>query len=219
MSHRIWLTGQDSDGRTWEVRDVSIDRWPGSERVIVWWGFADQPRANNLSDGQRPGLERAIFDGAMASPRIQAELTRRRRQQDRADQRNRAASAAVAARDARSRQAARREFDARLAVCQAHGTPVYVRFGVCPAGGQSYNHKDNRYEAGVSVYGGWRLPDATVVLDMRTVDWISHVFSEFAGRAMFLAAGRRVGTGSDGEPLLADVTLTPAGVDDYEIVG
>lgn len=94
-----------------------------------------------------------------------------------------------------------------------------MRFGECPKGGRSCNHRDDRYEAGVSVYAAWRMPDGAVVLDLRGVDWISHVMSNFAERTMHIAGGVRIGTGSDGEPLLTNVTLTPAGTDDYEVVG
>jgi hypothetical protein len=97
---------------------------------------------------------------------------------------------------------------ADLARAQA-GRPVYIRFGAAPECGYSWNDRDNYHEEGISVYAAWLLDDDTIILDMRDADLCSYVFGEFQDRPAYLATGTVVGTGADGEPLLADIDTDP----------
>lgn len=64
---------------------------------------------------------------------------------------------------------------------------VFWRSGPPPESGRSYNHKDNFFENGVSVYP---RPSATSFAGLAERDW-------------YRIQGKRIGTGSDGEPLVA----------------
>lgn len=120
----------------------------------------------------------------------------------------------------RERLAAERRaaWDARRTECDRDGRRVYVRFGYARPGARSTNHRDSLTEVGLSVYAGWRMPGGGVVLDLRGVDTFSCLFGGFAGRVAYEATGREVGTGSDGEPLLAGVRLRKIGKIEVEYV-
>lgn len=104
--------------------------------------------------------------------------------------------------------------DARRAAlrarAEAEGQSLYLRSGMPPASGRSYNHRDNRAEAGVSVYRAWYLVSTReLVVDVADMDMVSSMFILFDGdRPLYEVAGTELaGTrGSDGEPLLAEVT-------------
>ncbi len=88
----------------------------------------------------------------------------------------------------------------------ATGAPCYIRFGKLPRGGRSRNHITGELEAGVSVYRAAKTGTDEYIIDMRGVD---------AGSGMFIIAGEPslitgdvVGTGSDGEPLLANCRVS-----------
>ncbi len=88
------------------------------------------------------------------------------------------------------------------ALAETRGKACYVRFGKLPKGGVSVNHRDNIAEPGVSVYKAYKLTDRYVV-DLAGVDSGSALF--IIGTAqMYEVTGTMVGTGSDGEPCLAD---------------
>ena len=87
---------------------------------------------------------------------------------------------------------------------------VYIRFGDIPEDERSFNHTDDCYEDGVSVYSaevesvppesdaaGMFVPVGSKTLQILML----------AQRDTYLVAGDRVGTGVDGEPLLRDVEI------------
>jgi len=87
---------------------------------------------------------------------------------------------------------------------------VYVRFGDIPEDERSYNHTDECYEDGVSVYAAEveSVPSASdaagmfVPVGSKTLQILM-----LAHRDTYLVTGDRVGTGVDGEPLLRDVEI------------
>lgn len=81
--------------------------------------------------------------------------------------------------------------------------PIYVRYGKPPKGGKSCNHADGRDEAGVSVFRGQMLPDGR----WRTLIGDNPGSVMALGRDAYQVAGREIGTGSDGEPVLADCKI------------
>lgn len=85
----------------------------------------------------------------------------------------------------------------------ASAVPCYVRYGRLPATGHSTNHADGTAEAGVSVFAGQILPDgrARALPNSSAEAW--SMLSLRANRALYVVAGDYVGTGSDGEPVLA----------------
>lgn len=79
----------------------------------------------------------------------------------------------------------------------------YLRYGDLPEGGRSRNHRDGFLEAGVSCFhaefakdGSWRLLTGCVTK-------IDALMLAAAGAKAYRLWGTEVGTGSDGEPLLA----------------
>jgi len=83
-------------------------------------------------------------------------------------------------------------------------TPCYVRYGRLPAGGRSRNHADGTFEAGVSVYHGEMLATGEArPLPRGTAEWVGQVNFAGLGAALYIVAGREIGHGADGEPLLA----------------
>jgi len=75
----------------------------------------------------------------------------------------------------------------------------YIRFGDCPKSGRSYNHRDNIWEAGVSVFEAeFAGKDYRVLVD--SVLQVSYLM--VADRPAYRIYGKVVGTGADGEPVL-----------------
>lgn len=87
---------------------------------------------------------------------------------------------------------------------------VYIRFGDIPEGERSYNHTDECYEDGVSVYAaeiesvpaesgaaGMFVPVGSKTLQILML----------AQRDTYLVTGDEVGRGVDGEPVLRDVEI------------
>lgn len=86
--------------------------------------------------------------------------------------------------------------------------PCFVRFGPLPAAGRSRNHADGALEAGVSVYRGQRLRDGRARVEPRTnAEIVGHLYLAADARQLYIVAGREIGVGSDGEPLLADCRI------------
>ncbi len=113
---------------------------------------------------------------------------------------------AIAARDA--------ERAALLAEAE-QGVRTYVRLGLIPAGGQSWNHRDNHSEAGVSVYAAW-VAGSTVYVDLR--GGVSVGVLMFSTASRYEVAGVELDEkGSDGEPLLADARVVRC-IDDLDMV-
>ncbi len=86
---------------------------------------------------------------------------------------------------------------------------MFIRFGDLPAGARSRNDDTGELEAGVSVYrAAWDSPDHDI-LSVELCSWGDvmqlHALQE---RPPYLVEGDEVGVGSDGEPVLANVTAT-----------
>jgi len=87
---------------------------------------------------------------------------------------------------------------------------VYIRFGDIPENERSYNHTDDCYEDGVSVYDAEieSVPSASdaagmfVPVGSKTLQILM-----LAHRDTYLVTGDRIGTGVDGEPVLQDVEI------------
>jgi len=76
----------------------------------------------------------------------------------------------------------------------------YIRFGAVPKNGKSYNHRDNVWEDGVSVF------EAEFVGNEYRLLFNNHIlqssYLSVADRPAYRIYGDVVGTGADGEPLL-----------------
>lgn len=81
---------------------------------------------------------------------------------------------------------------------------VFVRMGPIPRSGHSRNHRDDRPEAGVSVYRAWLDADGGYLIDARNMDLVSTALLVYGPAKARVVGGREVGRGSDGEPVLAD---------------
>jgi hypothetical protein len=87
---------------------------------------------------------------------------------------------------------------------------IYIRFGEIPENERSYNHTDDRYEDGVSVYSAEIEsvpPESSASAMFVPVGPKVLQILLLAQRDTYLVTGTEVGTGVDGEPLLQDVTL------------
>lgn len=116
----------------------------------------------------------------------------------------------------KERERAHQESEARehaaalLSEAESKGRRCWLRFGDVPVSGVSHNHRDDRSEAGVSVYRGWMLPGGRAVLDLRNVDRVSAFFTIESGEPLYEVEGTYLEvTGSDGEPLIAGATARP----------
>jgi hypothetical protein len=85
---------------------------------------------------------------------------------------------------------------------------AYLRFKNLPANGRSHNYATGQTEAGISVYeldwdlvaGAWRLCGSATPAQL--------IINTLRGDVpAYIVTGERVGTGSDGEPLLTDVKI------------
>jgi hypothetical protein len=72
----------------------------------------------------------------------------------------------------------------------------FIRYGKFPASGTSYNYRDNKPEAGISVY---EIVDGNI-------QFVGGCFG-CTGRRFYLGDGIIVGWGSDGEPLVKILTI------------
>lgn len=94
---------------------------------------------------------------------------------------------------------------------------MFVRFGDLPEGGRSRNEETGDLEAGVSVYRGeWQSSDHDVLCVTLANEGDVIQLRQLDDRPIFLVEGEEAGTGSDGEPLLANATATP--LDGVEVV-
>jgi uncharacterized protein len=93
-------------------------------------------------------------------------------------------------------------------------SPLYIRFGDAPQTRRSFANigkRRKRWEKGVSVFRGYQAEDGAYVVD------VSKDFSQLGmyklmvqeRRPVYLASGRRIDTGSNHEPVLANIELTP----------
>jgi hypothetical protein len=90
---------------------------------------------------------------------------------------------------------------------------VYLRFGILPKGGRSWNFLEGFTEDGVAVFAGRKVSGGysfDVPTELECAGQITGVVDlMLCRRALYLASGTVVGKGSDNEPLLEDVTLKP----------
>lgn len=85
---------------------------------------------------------------------------------------------------------------------------IYVRFGDCPEG-RSYNDDADEYEAGVSCYRAILNEWDELSLILPGADSAATVDMLLCDRPVYRVEGRLLDqTGGDGEPLIADATLT-----------
>lgn len=84
--------------------------------------------------------------------------------------------------------------------------PCFVRYGRLPPDGRSRNHADGTVEAGVSVFRGERLPNGEARALPTTNQELGSLLS-LRGRDLYIVTGREIGTGSDGEPVLANCRI------------
>jgi len=112
-------------------------------------------------------------------------------------------------------------------VSEIDDSELYIRFGSAPESGQSYDNRNDRYEDGVSVYACERdttdedAPDDVDEAYYLAGTMLQTVFGLMA-RDIYLVTGEQVGTGADGEPVLADVEAvaeltTPGGVGGFVV--
>jgi len=104
-------------------------------------------------------------------------------------------------------QAAVTECVAAIAPIVGHGwhrLDLYIRFGRLPRGGRSRNHATGSSEQGISCYSARLAANGTIILagDGLSGAAIMAAAGQYDDYAI-LVSGRRVGTGSDGEPLIA----------------
>jgi len=99
---------------------------------------------------------------------------------------------------------------------------TYIRFGDLPEDGRSYDSRNDRREAGVSVYACERAAtDEDAPADIDEAYYLAGTMLQtvfgLLDRPIYLVSGERVGTGADGEPVIQDVEIeaelrTPEGV-------
>jgi hypothetical protein len=103
----------------------------------------------------------------------------------------------------------RRALDARVRAAiktWAKAKPCYVRYGDIPVCGHSMNHANGTAEKGVSVFYGEKLPNGRVrALPKNAIEFSSMAL--LRDRPLYIVTGDEVGTGSDGEPLLANCRI------------
>jgi len=83
---------------------------------------------------------------------------------------------------------------------------IYIRFGALPKGGRSRNWASGEYERGVSVYRARYNVNTGTYQPFGALPGaeIAHLLR---GSKILLVTGDKVGTGSDGEPLLSNVRI------------
>lgn len=82
--------------------------------------------------------------------------------------------------------------------------PCFIRFGGIPKDEKSFNHRQEYYEKGVSVYNGLKRGKRGVPI-IPNEDAINS-FS-VVQRVAYFVEGKVVGAGSDGEPLLRNIKI------------
>jgi hypothetical protein len=107
---------------------------------------------------------------------------------------------------------------------QGEQKPLYIRFGDMPSNGKSkiYGGEDEEIgeEDGVSVYPAFEA-DGNIVLGLtlpitKTTLYTQQHLLEYDDRPCYLVSGDRVGKGTDGEPLIRNVSVIKR-LDNYRI--
>ena len=83
----------------------------------------------------------------------------------------------------------------------------YVRFGNIPASGRSTNFLTGQIEAGVSVYEAIERGGQYSILVPERTENVLVSLSGVIRRPLYEVGGVKVGTGSDGEPLLGSIRI------------
>lgn len=87
---------------------------------------------------------------------------------------------------------------------------LYVRFGDAPANGLSWNDEHEKHEAGMSCYRAeWQGNDHDTLCITIPNDYCVFTLNQVRDRPLYAVTGNMVGRGGNGEPLLANATLTP----------
>lgn len=88
------------------------------------------------------------------------------------------------------------------------GLPLYIRFGRLPKGGKSKNHATGEREKGTSAYRG-EYDLNTGLIRFSSENGLSGAALSYLieGRQAYLVMGEEISTGSDGEPLLQDISV------------
>jgi len=91
----------------------------------------------------------------------------------------------------------------------ADSQDVYLRYGEIPANERSLNHASREYEDGVSVYNGKLNKQGEVMVTPNTPAqiWGEKAYSNLTDKPLYIVRGDHVGFGSDGEPVLRNVTI------------
>ena len=85
---------------------------------------------------------------------------------------------------------------------------VYLRYGLPPKEGKSYNTRDQFFEQGVSVYRGEMKTDGEVrILRGGQHQMMGPVGYQSRGVDLYVVEGKEIGLGSDGEPVMSDVKV------------
>lgn len=87
-----------------------------------------------------------------------------------------------------------------------NATACFVRFGTIPKSGRSKNHCDGLLEDGVSVYRALRVGQDVKIMP-GTNQELCGMIALKNERQCYIVTGKEVGTGSDGEPILANARI------------
>lgn len=84
---------------------------------------------------------------------------------------------------------------------------LYIRFGRVPKHERSKNYATGQIEQDVSAHAALRTAEGLFIFDedQPLYNWGTMVF--LIGKETYLLQGRRVGWGSDGEPLLRSIRI------------
>lgn len=181
-------------GRTWCVHRAVAEGIGTYANAYLEWSYEDETELRQARV-YAPGEDGKVWDRAYNLPEVAEQIARVK-----------AAWVAGGGPERARRDAEQRRAEAaRLRVeAEQSGRCCYLRFGHLPKSGVSFNHREGRHEAGVSVYSAWCLPGEEYVIDLRGVDVISSVFIIDTDEPVYEVAGTVLETtGADGEPLLA----------------
>lgn len=180
-------------GRTWRVHRVIAEGIGAHPSAYLEWSYEGETKIRQARNWA-PGEDGKVWDRAATLPEIAALIARAQTDW-----------VAGGGPERSRRDAAQRKVDAAQARVDAErsGHPCYLRFGRPSASGASYNYREGRHEAGVSVYPAWRLPGREYVVDLRGLDVISSLFIIGTEAPVYEMTGTVLAAnGGDGEPLL-----------------
>ncbi len=88
-----------------------------------------------------------------------------------------------------------------------NGNIIYIRFGLPPESGRSHNYLFKKDEEGISVYEAIERGRKVRVIMPSHTGSACVTLSGCFQRPIYEVSGNRIGTGSDGEPLLGDCQI------------